>query len=143
MNKLLLNFSLLVLLVSINLITVCQVDSDDLIINRLYEKTGEQYFSVRVSDRAVINDLSRIISIDNVDPAGKVYAYANKKEFQRFLELGLPYEILRHPGIFEGNLNMKSELDIRHIEEWDFYPTYDAYVDMMYQFAEEYPSYAR
>ena len=139
MNKLLLKLSLLVLLVSVNLITLCQVNSGDLNIDRLYEKTGEQYFSVRVSDRSAINDLSRIISIDKVDPTGKVFAYANKKEFQRFLELGLPFEILRHPGIFEGNLNMKSEIDIRDIEEWDFYPTFDAYVDMMYQFAEEYP----
>jgi hypothetical protein len=31
-------------------------------------------------------------------------------------------------------------VNIRDIQEWDFYPTYDAYIDMMNQFASDYPS---
>lgn len=118
---------------------VGQEASKEDILDRLYEKTGEQYFSVKITEPSTIQVLSRIISIDKVNRDGQVFAYSSRKEFSRFLDLGLPYEILPHPGQFDGFLNMKSEIDIRYIEEWDFYPTYDAYVDMMYQFAEEYP----
>jgi hypothetical protein len=117
----------------------CQVSSKEEIINQLYEKDGEQYFFFQVENREVIRELSRVISIDNVDESGNVYAYANRKEFSHFLNFDIPYKILPHPGIFSGFLNMKSEIDIRNIQEWDFYPTYGAYVNMMYQFAEDYP----
>jgi hypothetical protein len=110
------------------------------ILNQLYEKEGEQYFSFQPAGRAVIEELSRLISIDKVGDDGKVYAYANRKGFANFLEYNISYEILPHPGDYSGELNIKNAVDIRDIREWDFYPTYDAYVDMMYQFAEEYPS---
>ncbi len=100
---------------------------------------GNNIFPLILQTGTSVQELSRIISIDKVDQAGKVHAYANKKEFSRFLDYGISYEILPHPGDFQGFLNMKSEVDIRNIQEWDFYPTYDAYVDMMYQFATEYP----
>jgi hypothetical protein len=127
-------------LTSIEFVAVCQVNSKEDVLNKLYENIGEQYFSFQVAGRADIEALSRIISIDNVDKTGKVYAYANRKEFSHFLDFRLPYEILPHPGHFDGFLNMKDEVDIRNIQEWDFYPTYDAYVDMMYQFAADYPA---
>ena len=110
------------------------------LLDQLFESTGEHYFSFSVADNMKINELSRIISIDKVDLSGKVYAYANRKEFSRFVDYNIDYEILRHPGDFEGELNMKSDINIREIREWDFYPTYDAYVDMMYQFEDQYPT---
>ncbi|MCU0370600.1 MAG: carboxypeptidase regulatory-like domain-containing protein [Bacteroidales bacterium] len=125
---------------SIFSISVSQSGPEEELVSRLYEKSGEQYFSFHLDDQAVIRELSRLISIDRIVPGeGTVYAYANKKEFLRFLDFGIPYEILSHPGNFSGFLNMKSEVDIRDIQEWDFYPTFDAYVDMMYQYAAAYP----
>lgn len=120
--------------------SVCQVGSKEDVLNQLYATIGEQYFSFQPAGRADIEALSRIISIDNVDKTGKTFAYANRKEFSRFLDFRLPYEMLPHPGHYDGFLKMKSQIDIRNIQEWDFYPTYDAYVDMMYQFAADYPS---
>jgi hypothetical protein len=52
----------------------------------------------------------------------------------------LSFDLLPHPGDFSGYLNMNEKVDIREISEWDFYPTYDAYIDMMNQFADQYPS---
>jgi len=131
-------FFLLVIIISSSA-TFAQKPREE-VLNELFARTGEQYFSFYVNDRMLIHELTRMISVDLVDPTGKVFAYANKKEFSRFLAYGLEYEILRHPGIYEGELNMKDEINIREIREWDFYPTYDAYVDMMYQYAEQYPS---
>ncbi len=124
----------------INLVSYSQIDPKEEVLNRLYEKEGEQYFSFQSANRESIRELSRIISIDKVEKTGKVFAYANKKGFSRFLDFNISYEILPHPGDFKGFLNMKSHVDIRNVEEWDFYPTYEAYVDMMYQFAADYPS---
>lgn len=110
------------------------------VLQQLYASEGERYFRFQPGDPSLINEISKIISIDKVGTDQWVLAYANKKEFSRFLEYHLDYEMLPHPGDYEGPLNMKSTVAIREIEEWDFYPTYDAYVDMMFQFAEQYPS---
>ncbi|MEZ5199651.1 MAG: M14 family zinc carboxypeptidase [Bacteroidales bacterium] len=50
----------------------------------------------------------------------------------------IAYELLPHPSSMINPL-MKSKVDIKSITDWDFYPTYEAYVDMMYQFASDYP----
>jgi hypothetical protein len=138
------SLSLILLLLSILFIAEGQVNnntpaSKEDIINLVFQNEGEKFFRFQVENKSDISGLSRIISIDKVGKDGYVYAYANRKEFSGFLDQGIPYEVLRHPGIFEGYLNMKDKVDIRDILEWDFYPTYDAYVDMMHQFAEQYP----
>ena len=130
---------LLFLLIAFSHISAQQVRTHEVIIDELFADIGEKYFSVQVSDRMLIQQLSQIVSIDKVKQDGLVYAYANREEFANFLEMNLPYQVLPHPGRFEGNLNMKDKIDIRNIEAWDFYPTYDAYVEMMNQFADNYP----
>jgi hypothetical protein len=129
-----------VCLLLINLVLYSQVKPKEEILNQLYEKEGEQYFSFQPVNRESIRELSRVISIDKVAQTGKVFAYANRKGFSRFLDFNISYEILPHPGDFKGFLNMKSQVDVRNVQDWDFYPTYDAYVAMMYQFATDYPT---
>ena len=141
MKKLIFKFTFILFpLLILNITSFSQTGAKETILNQLYEKEGERYFSFNSANRETIRELSRIISIDKVDGSGKIFAYANKKEFSRFLDFCLSYELLPHPGHFEGFLNMKSRVDTRNIEEWDFYPTYDAYVDLMYQYAADYPS---
>jgi hypothetical protein len=140
MKKSLFRSSLISLAIALTVLSsFSQVMPKEDLLNQLYGKEGEQYFSVQSLNQFTVSELSRIVSIDKVDKTGNLFAYANRKEFSRFLDLNLPYEILPHPGDYSGFLNMKSAVDIKNIEEWDFYPTYDAYVDMMYQFATDYP----
>jgi hypothetical protein len=127
-------------LLLINLVLYSQDKPREEVLNQLYEKEGEQYFSFQSVNRESIRELSRVISIDKVEKTGKVFAYANRKGFSRFLDFNISYEILPHPGDFDGFLNMQSQIDVRNVQDWDFYPTYDAYVAMMYQFAADYPS---
>lgn len=103
-------------------------------------KKGEVYFSFKEFDKARINSISLIISIDNVTDT-MVYAYANKEEFENFLKLNIPFWILPHPGDADFDLNMKSSPE--EIMEWDSYPTYDGYISMMYQFATNHPVLCR
>ena len=101
-----------------------------------FKAKDEAYFKFEIQSPNEIEILTRIISIDNVQ--GKtVYAYANEKDFNKFLKLNYTYEILKHPG---DVVDPKMGSTIEAIEAWDVYPTYDAYVAMMYQFAANYPS---
>lgn len=103
---------------------------------------GEVYFTFDVFDKARINELSNIISIDNVQ-GHTVFAYANKNEFIRFLEYLIPFKVLQHPGDVDFDLKMFDGIQDGNIMEWDAYPTYDAYIAMMNQFAATYPNLCR
>ncbi|MBL1213516.1 MAG: T9SS type A sorting domain-containing protein [Ignavibacteriae bacterium] len=104
-----------------------------------FEKNREVYFKIELNDKSRLAELSRIISIDNF-AAGEVYAYANENEFRNFSKLNLEYQILPHPGDVE---NVQMSDDLKSIEDWNVYPTYDAYVNMMYQFQSAYPNICR
>ena len=98
---------------------------------------GEIYFSFNNQGTA-IDVLSHIISIDKIE-GNIIYAYANQKEFTSFLKLDYPFELLPKPGELIKNPKMLDKVNVKGITDWDFYPTYEAYVDMMYQFADDYP----
>ncbi|HRS53620.1 MAG TPA: M14 family zinc carboxypeptidase, partial [Bacteroidales bacterium] len=68
-----------------------------------------------------------------------VYAYANKFEFTRFLEYEYDYTILSAPSSLV-KVNMISKITKEDKQNWDFYPTYQAYENMMKQFAIDYPN---
>ncbi len=96
---------------------------------------GETYFKFSIDSPEELRKLTRVVSIDNV--VGKeVYAYANERELEEFKALGYTYEALQHPGTL---IQPRMAADKRGMDEWDSYPTYEAYVSMMYQFESDYP----
>lgn len=103
-----------------------------------FQTSGEVYFQLTLDHPGQIHKLTRIVSIDKVNGL-TVWAYANKAEFDKFLQLNLPYAILPKPGEMGKQPIMRDNVDVRNIDSWDFYPTYDAYLDMMNQFATNYP----
>ncbi len=103
-----------------------------------FNKTGELHFRFQLEDRELISKLSSVISIDDVR-GNQVFAYANEQEFLRFLNFGLPFEIIVEPALSEDDFRILNNVSIDEITSWDFYPTYQAYLDMMDQFAEDYP----
>lgn len=106
-------------------------------IDQVFNGKREVYFSFQIDSPKELHNLTRIISIDNVDIT-TVYAYANRDEFRQFLQMGYAFTLLPHPGEI-GDVKMLDEINIRDIAEWDFYPTYQGYLDMMGQFASDYP----
>jgi hypothetical protein len=98
-------------------------------------QNGQVYFKFKTPSRAELQEISRLVSIDNVRPDA-VFAYATDSQFEYFRTLGYDYVILPNPG----TMIVPRMGDTREeILEWDSYPTYEAYVDMMYQFATDYP----
>ncbi|NLH51366.1 MAG: T9SS type A sorting domain-containing protein [Bacteroidales bacterium] len=104
------------------------------------QRKGEVYFSFRIDDFNRLSELTKIISLDAVSAEGEVRAYANAKEFSRFTELGIPFEVLPHPGDSPEPVPMSDYDDLKSRNNWNTYPTYDAYVQMMNDFASNYPN---
>ncbi len=102
---------------------------------------GEVYFTFGIDQTSQISRLSKILSVDNVN-GSVVKAYANREEFYNFLDLGLFYEVLTHPGDLLENPAMAGSPE-ELSREWDKYPTFEAYVEMMYQFELDYPELCR
>jgi hypothetical protein len=104
-----------------------------------FKKNLEVYFEFNISDRAELEKLTTIISIDNVE-GKRVKAYANEEEWNNFIKLNYSYKVLPHPGDAEG---IKMSDDLKSFGSWDVYPTYELYIQMMNQFALNYPDICR
>jgi hypothetical protein len=108
-------------------------------IGELFWERGEVYFRFISPLDIKPETLTRLVSIDRkTTNDGFLYAYANQKQFSEFMGLEIDFEILPAPGIVPDVI-MRSEVDLKQITNWDFYPTYEAYIEMMYQFQEDYP----
>jgi hypothetical protein len=99
----------------------------------------ETYFRFEAEDPKLINQLSRVISIDRVDQT-TVWAYANDDQLSEFESYGIRYEVLPAPSTLIVPRMSDSKAGMK---DWDSYPTYDAYVSMMYQFETDYPNLCR
>jgi hypothetical protein len=110
-------------------------------LNSLFKEHGVVYFSFTVKDKAILNELTHLISIDNYQD-DRAFAYANRDEFDKFLEYRIPYTILPLPStlLTDSELNMGAiQKDSQGRTTWNFYPTYQQYLDFMNGFAASYP----
>jgi hypothetical protein len=122
-------------------VVLSNTESEFLKAREYLEKKGEVYYSFSVNSISEIEKLSDIVSIDNVQGT-RVHAYANKKEWQTFLESGLDYDVLTHPGDLLRNPAMYYGKPGESFD-WDKYPTYDEYIAMMNQYEVDYPDLCR
>ncbi len=100
-----------------------------------FKENIEVYFKFHFTSKTDLNELTRMISIDNVK-GDTAFAYANEEQYYNFLKTGYELRILTAPGkliIPKMSDNPQSILD------WNVYPTYEAYVSMMNQFAADHP----
>ena len=107
-----------------------------------FQNHGEIYFRFEKPSPEKLSQLASVISIDRTEPSQWIYAYAVKAHFDAFVESGIHYEALVHPSSLVKP-KMLSLMEIREKLDWDFYPSYEAYVAMMYQFEADYPGLCR
>ena len=101
-------------------------------VDSLFSSRGEQYFSIPNSRDIDIDNLSKLISIDHKTNSQTIFAYANKNQFIDFLKLEIDYQII------EDIINISQINNIR--SNWNYYPTYQEYENMMQAFADSFPS---
>jgi hypothetical protein len=113
---------------------------DSLVQQRLLER-GEVYFSFERPDTETLARILSGVSLDKLD-GDSVHVYANRRGYDSFLESGLPFRLLDPPGKVDFDLRMKGPEVLKSGElpqEWDFYPTYEAYLQIMEDFEKAYP----
>ncbi len=104
-----------------------------------YSQHPEKYFKFIEPNKEAINTkITKLISIDKV-VKDTVWAYANLKEFGNFQKLGYKIELLTPPSLAATKaLNMAT--DISQMANWDHYPIYAVYREMMKKFETDYPN---
>ncbi|OFX86894.1 MAG: hypothetical protein A2W99_04040 [Bacteroidetes bacterium GWF2_33_16] len=95
----------------------------------------EYYFKFTIDSKVELTKITQIISIDNVRGT-EVFAYANKDEFEEFKKLGYKIDILQKD--IPKALTMATT--VGEMANWDRYPTYEVYQQMMRNFQLNFPS---
>ena len=104
----------------------------------LFSDRGEACFSVSIDHLKKLDEIGRIVSIDKITDTS-IIINASKQELEAFLKTGIPFTLMDHSGDgFEPQMSSNADSDAP--EAWDYYPTYDAYIAMMYQFEADHPS---
>ncbi len=100
-------------------------------IDKLFTEKGEVYFSFKYKNKSQLDEISKIISLDHNVNEKIAYAYANKSEFQKFLQKGINYQLINSKPLDFIN-NSKNN--------WSSYPTYTEYTEMMQSFSDSFPA---
>ncbi|NCC87481.1 MAG: PKD domain-containing protein [Clostridia bacterium] len=100
----------------------------------ILDSRGEIYFTFNASPNE-IQGFVKMLSVDSYD-GNTVKAYANNQEFEKFVQTGKEFEIVT--DYYQPKaLTMAST--VLEMANWDRYPTYEVYVEMMQSFATDYP----
>jgi len=97
------------------------------------EERGEVDFKIISYDSQLINKLSEILSVVNVN-GNVVTCNANADEFVKFLALGKEYVVIHPAGYYYKPGDNKGA-----VEDWQTYPTYEEYDSLMHVFVTNYP----
>lgn len=107
----------------------------------LLKARGEVFFQFSCTSPETIKRIGRYLSIDKTD-SGRVFAYANRKGFTRFLSENIPFTLLTPPGLLPTRADLnKTSSPVKG--SWDFYPSFPGYLQWMQSFAQEYPAICR
>lgn len=102
---------------------------------QVLQQRGEVYFSFEAKSPEQLKILSKKISISDRE-ASTIFAYANEREFKEFVKYESDYTVLTAPSQL---ISVKMTDDPKQVLTWNYYPTYTAYVELMNQFANQYP----
>ena len=99
-------------------------------LDSLFVNKGEIYFSLNTPKNKT--GISKIISIDHKTNSKKTFAYANKSQFINFLDLDIEFEII--------NDDIDTLILNGSRANWNFYPNYQEYENIMQGLADSFPS---
>ncbi len=103
-------------------------------------KYGDVYFKLNIKERKDIKQFPKYISIDSRSIKGNyIKAYVPKNRFNDLLNLHLDFEVI--PKL-KSTASLEMANSLSEMSNWDKYPTYDVYTEMMRKFATDYPNIA-
>lgn len=99
------------------------------------------YINTILPTKADVNELSLRFSVDacTMDPRSGQYAvrvYLDRSEYDRFLAQNLPFEII---PVDEERAAAPVATTIEAMANWNKYPSYEVYVQMMQKFQNDFP----
>ena len=103
---------------------------------QLMQQRNEYYFTFTLNGNDNLNAIAHAISVDRVDD-NVVTAYANNDDFAKFQTLGYEVTLQTPPSMLEEHAMWDGSNRAEY--DWDSYPTYTAYENMMFQFATDHP----
>ena len=104
------------------------------------QQRGEVYFSFSLLHQPsipLLKQINKSIYIDNRH-GDTVFAYANKRGFEQFLKLNIKFRTLTPPSMRLPRVVLDSR-PLRNTNDWNYYPTYSQYVDLMNGFVSDHP----
>ena len=105
-------------------------------LKQMMQQRNEYYFTFNLNGNDDLSTIARTISVDRVDGT-TVTAYANNKEFAEFQKLGYEVTLQTPPSMLEEVAMWDGSN--RATYDWDSYPTYEAYENMMFAFQNDHP----
>ena len=132
-----LNMKTQIILLLLLLPTFLHAQKNDIELNKASHQInqfGDLYFTFKIHDKSELKTLPKFISIDS-RIGNLVKAYIPKPKFHDLLNLHIPFEVIEK----SKNKSLTMATNISQMQNWDRYPTYDVYVEMMQQFANDYP----
>jgi len=104
----------------------------------LLAQTTEHYLQIKIESRSDLDYLTRIVSIDKVTGLD-VIAYANDWEFENLKTTKFQFIELEHPSI-QASRAIIMATTVGEMANWDRYPTYSVYNQLMKNFVTGYPN---
>ena len=106
-------------------------------LEQLMRSRGEYYFTLSVGQPSEIQAISDLCSVAQTD-GQTVVCYANQNEYDQLLMQGYRPQLQTPPSMLEEAIMWDGSNRAEY--DWDAYPTYPDYEDMMWRFASEHPN---
>lgn len=106
---------------------------------KMLKQRGEIYVKFDFPKNADLRLLSKEIAIDKVlkgESSNEIFAYLNQKEYKQFAEKAIDFELLTPPSML---LEATMCADLNGVKNWNCYPTYQQYLDLMQAFVSDFP----
>ena len=105
--------------------------------NQKLEERGEFFFHFTCDDTESLQELNQILWIDKV-VGSTIYAYASPDAFQQFLTYNLKFAPVA--SYYDQSKALTMATTTAQMANWDRYPTHAVYLQMLDDFATNYPN---
>ncbi|MDY0279713.1 MAG: M14 family zinc carboxypeptidase [Salinivirgaceae bacterium] len=108
-----------------------------LIFGMVFSQSEEHYLQITINEKSDLYELTTMVSIDGVE-GNTIMAYANDNELAGLKKSSFLFVELEHPST-QSEKAIIMATTVEQMANWDRYPTYEVYVQMMQNWAANYP----